>query len=122
MMEKQEKGPFLSDKTKAVIDLVARDGDADAPRNTLKHEAFWSDKVLREVIRFRFVGSSVHFLPTINHLLMDFATGQCQLRALRIREIIWGALVRGRPMAQALKLDSSPLLLLEGQAFEGLSL
>jgi hypothetical protein len=65
----------------------------DVPvRNIWKH-AFWTDKTPSEVTLFRFVGEFKHTVSArnLNQLLMDFASGQCQLRALGIRSIIWGA-------------------------------
>jgi hypothetical protein len=72
--------------------MALKMGGASSFIDILKH-AFWTDNALSGITLFRFVGefkcasSSKNF----NQLLMDFATGQCQLRGLGIREVIWGA-------------------------------
>ena len=84
---------FPSGKTEAVINLMALEmGGASSFIDILKH-AFWTDNALSGITLFRFVGEfkRAPSSKNVNQLLMDFATGQCQLRALGIREIIWGA-------------------------------
>lgn len=90
--------PFPSDKTRDVLDLVESEmrDIATLPTRAILNSAFWTDKGLSEsgaVSLFRFVGEFKRTIAAknFNQLLMDFATGQCQLLALGIRETIWGA-------------------------------
>ena len=63
---------------------------------SILNQAFWTDKSLSEsgaVTLFRFVGEFKHGHSgkNFNQLLIDFASGQCQLLALGIRHAIRGA-------------------------------
>jgi hypothetical protein len=66
---------FSSNKTEAIVDLVGQETrGASTPKNILRNA-------------FKHARSA----KNLNQLLMDFATGQCKLLALGIRQIIWDA-------------------------------
>jgi len=59
------------------------------------NQAYWTGvgKVSGAISIIRFIGEFKRSASekNKNQLLMDFATGQCQQRALSIRQTIWGA-------------------------------
>ena len=87
--------PFPSQKRKEVLQLLLQETGGDLLKNrAILNQAFWTDKSpSRSITLFRFVGEFKCALSAKNYnqLLIDFASGQCQLRALGIRHTIWGA-------------------------------
>jgi hypothetical protein len=89
--------PFPSQKRKEVLQLLLQETGSDLLNNrAILNQAFWNDKSPSKscaITLFRFVGEFKCTLSAknFNQLLIDFASGQCQLRALGIRHTIWGA-------------------------------